>query len=118
MATVFQQCDIHDVIEEITHLPSWQGMISGLQAENLLKGQKPFVYLLRRGEYESNFYVSFVGADYTLRHQPFEIVMTPEGWHCINGVGAGPYGNMLFIEIVHNIMHCLPHDCSPLRMSF
>ncbi len=116
MATNVKQIEIHDVLEEITHDVAWKGMVSGLQAEALLKGQKPFVYLLRAGERDSNFYVSFVGADYSLRHQPFEIVITPEGWYCINGAIGGPYGNMMFSEAIHTIMHCLPTECSPLRM--
>lgn len=114
MATIFKQSEIHDVLGEIVLHPAWKGMISGLQAETLLKGQKPFVYLLRAGECESNFYVSFVGADDSLRHQPFEIVTTPEGWYCINGAIGGPYVCTLFSEVVHNVMHCDQAECSRL----
>jgi hypothetical protein len=95
--------------------PAWQGKIAGLEAEDRLKGQAPFVYLLREGEYPSHYYVSFVLPDHTIKHQPFLIRITPQGWYCRNGSGIGPCLNKTIEDVIDKIMHCRPDECTPLQ---
>ena len=115
MSVMPNQVCIKDVESEILSHPAWVGAISGLEAEALLKGQSPFTYLLRAGETYLNYYVSFVGSDHTLRHQPFKIKITQNGWFCMNGIASGPFLNIPFLEILHLIMHCEKGECKALR---
>jgi hypothetical protein len=94
---------------------AWKGRISGLEAQDMLIGQTPYVYLLREGEYPSHYYVSFVRSDLTIQHQPFTITITPHGWYCRNGDGTGPFMNPNLQEVIHLIMHCKQEECQPLK---
>lgn len=115
MATLVDRQSINDVASEIHSNPAWVGTVSGLQAEAIIKGQNRFVYLLRAGEIDSNFYITFIDSDYTIRHQPFKIITTSSGWFCINGQAGGPFLNVPFVEVVHLIMHCQKNECTPLQ---
>ncbi len=114
MSVMLEQVCMKDVESEILTHCAWEGAISGLEAEALLKGQSPFTYVLRAGETYLNYYVSFVGADNTLRHQPFKIMIRQNGWLCMNGAVNGPFLNMPFFEILHLVMHCEKGECKPL----
>jgi hypothetical protein len=106
MSVMSNQVYINDVEGEIISHSAWVGAISGLEAEALLKGQSRFTYLLRAGETYLNYYVSFVGSDNTIRHQPFKITITQNGWFCMNATATGPFLNTPFLEILHLVMHC------------
>ena len=81
--------------------------MSGLVAEKLLRGTKtPYLYLLRSGEQEGDYYVTYVLPDLNVKHQPFIITSTSEGWHCQNGGAFGPLTTASFDDILHLIMHC------------
>lgn len=95
------------VIQEIeTHI-AWYGHISGLEAQKLLIGKKtPYLFTLRKGEFNGDYYVSFLDSNLTVVHQPFAISITNEGWHCQNGGAFGPLTTASFDDILHLIMHC------------
>lgn len=95
------------VFEEIETHVAWQGHISGLEAQKLLQGKKtPYLYILRKGEFEGDYYVSFIAPDLTIKHQPFAIFTTAEGWHFQNVGGGGPFTTTCFDDVLHLIMHC------------
>lgn len=97
----------HAVTEEIESHQAWHGHMSGLMAEKLLRGQnKPYLYLLRSGEHEGDYYVTYVLPDLSVKHQPFIITTTSEGWHCQNGGAFGGLTTASFDDILHLIMHC------------
>jgi hypothetical protein len=97
----------HAVTEEIENHQAWHGHMSGLVAEKLLRGTKtPYLYLLRSGEQEGDYYVTYVLPDLNVKHQPFIITSTSEGWHCQNGGAFGPLTTASFDDILHLIMHC------------
>lgn len=99
-----------NVIE--TH-PSFLGCISGLKAEKLLRGKnKPYMYVLRQGECIGAYYVTFVHPDGFVKHTPFELVHTPQGWFCENG-GSFEF-NECIDEVIHKVMHCEQNECQPL----
>lgn len=106
------------ILEDIVLHPSWHGEIRGLDAEKLLRGSKPYLYLIRAGEKgtqnETNFYVSFVLPDLSVRHQPVVITLTPEGWYYENCVVGGPYLDATIDDVLHLIMHCNKDECTPL----
>ncbi len=115
MLVMSNQDSINDVESEILSHSAWVGAISGLEAEALLKGQSRFTYVLRAGETYLNYYVSFIGSDNSLRHQPFKIIITQNGWFCMNGNGTGPFLNTPFLEILHLVMHCGKGECKALK---
>lgn len=108
------------VNEEIRSHKAWYGNISGLAAEKMLRGFKtPYLYLLRKGENESettsDYYVSFILPDLTVRHQPFVIVVTSEGWEWFNS-GTGKCRPEASIEdVLHLMMHCEKQQPAPFN---
>lgn len=100
--------------ESIISHPAWYDDITGLESEALLKGKKPYFYLLRRGEQPSHYYISFVDRDHSIRHQPFAIIYTQKDWYCVQGSGYGPYTSKTIYDLIHLIMHCTPEKCKPV----
>jgi len=94
--------------------PAWLGAISGLKAEKLLRGQKtPYLYLLRAGEHENDYYVTYLLPDLSIKHQPFVITHTNFGWVFENGGVGGPFTNNSIDDVIHLIMHCDQQTCVP-----
>ncbi len=107
------------IFQEMLFHPAWLGAVTGLTAEKMLRGKKTFLYVLRQGEKSlakgtENFYVTFVGADQSIRHQPFTITLSPEGWYYENGGGGGPFVNTSMNDVLPMIMHCEKGQCKPL----
>lgn len=98
------------VIQSILEHSAWYGEIEGLRAEKLIRGKEPFTYLLRQGEASKdevwNFYVTFILADGSVRHQPFVITLNPEGWYFENICSGGPFSYGGVDAVLHRIMHC------------
>jgi hypothetical protein len=111
--------DIIGVRYEIERHPSWLGSISGLQAEKLLRDyKKPYLYILRKGEHEcedqSDYYVTFILPDCSIKHQPFILTETVNGWYYENMTAGGPFTQASIDDVLHLIMHCHKGECSPL----
>ena len=105
--------------EEIQSNLAWHGKMSGLNAEKKLRGHNtPFLYLLRAGELDSgdqkDYYVSYIQEDMTVKHQPFTVTETPEGWYYENTGGGGPYINASILDVLHLIMHCPDGNITPM----
>ena len=109
MSTILQEYANHlsSIEQEIANHPAWHGKMSGLPAEKLLRGRKtPYLYILRKGENEMDYYVTFVLPDLSIKHQPFTIAVTPEGWHYENLSAGGPFTTASIDDVLHLIMHC------------
>jgi hypothetical protein len=107
----------HFIEKSILLHPAWHGKITGLESEALLKFRHPYSYLLREGEKRSHYYVSFVAADQSTRHQPFAIIYTKAGWYCRQGTEYGPFITQTVDDLIPRIMHCNIEDCKPLMKS-
>lgn len=102
------------VIQEIETHTAWHGHISGLDAEKLLRGKStPFLFILRSGEHKGDYYVTFTTSDLTIKHQPFVISITNEGWHFQNAGNCGPLTTACFDDVLHLIMHCRKSEPTP-----
>lgn len=102
------------VIQEIENHVAWHGHISGLEAQKLLIGKKtPYLFISRKGEFNGDYYVSFLDSTLTVVHQPFAISITTEGWHCQNGGSFGPLTRASFDDILHLMMHCKKVEPTP-----
>lgn len=105
------------VERDIRSNSAWLGSISGLKAEKLLRNHKtPFLYVLREGEHQGDYYVTYVTAGLTIFHQPFVISSTETGWYFENG-GGGPLSiESRLDDVLHLIMHCNKGECQPLAV--
>ena len=106
------------ILQEIANHPAWFGKISGLKAERILRGlNKPYLFMLRQGEYtgehEADYYVTFILPDFSVKHQPFIINVLPNGWEWSNGGGGTCSADTSIDGVLHCMMHCEQHECSP-----
>ena len=103
-----QECNSRSsIVREIEEHPAWHGRVSGLEAEKMMRGRKiPYLYILRAGEYETDYYVTFLLPDLSIKHQPFIITDTAEGWYFENTGGGGPFTTASIDDVLHLIMHC------------
>jgi len=102
------------VEQDIQSHAAWLGKISGLKAEKMLRGlNKPYHYVLRAGEGEHDYYVTFVLPDFSVKHQPFTLSDSQEGWSYVNGCGGGPFQDAVIEDVLHLIMHCRQGEATP-----
>lgn len=96
------------IVQEIETHSAWHGHISGLEAQNLLIGEKKsYLFILRKGEFDGDYYVTFLASDLTIVHQPFAIWTTEEEeWYFKNLRKGGPFTTTSFDDVLHLIMHC------------
>lgn len=121
MSAIVQSLIASCIQQDIQQHTAWVGNISGLKAEKMLRGLKrPYTYVLRGGETqignETDYYVSFILPDLSIRHQPFVITETADGWYYENGGAGGPYVEAEIEDVLHLMMHCRKDDPSPLRV--
>lgn len=97
-----------------THV-AWHGDISELVSEELLKNQPYFTYLLRQGEVEHSYFISFVKEDGSIKHQKFILEFDLKGWYYKNGITIGPeevtkenIDDLIPIMMHRNICECVP----------
>ncbi|MBI3212096.1 MAG: hypothetical protein HYZ47_05420 [Simkania negevensis] len=95
--------------ELIQKHPAWHEDIDAPQAEALLTGKAPFTYLLRKGDKERAYFITFVKEDYTVYHQSFTLEHDSKGWYYKNGIVTGPIETVE--ELIPKIMHCDPKEC-------
>ncbi len=105
------------VFQEMTTHIAWVGEVSGLEAEKMLRGKSPYLYVVRSGERakrvnEENYYVTFVSADGSIRHQPITITENDGIRHFEN---TGCYIARSFDEVLHLMLHCKEGQCVPLQ---
>jgi hypothetical protein len=110
MSAVYNYFETHDILDGIETHPAWFGSITGLAADKLLRGKDPFVFLLRKGEStqkvnERHYYVTFMKADGSIMHQPFVIILEPEGYYYENTSPGGPFNHETIMDILPPIMH-------------
>ena len=121
MSTILQQersneCSAGSyIIQDIEAHPAWRGRLSGLEADKLMRGGKiPYRYILRAGEYEGDYYVTYLLPDLSIKHQPFVINLTNDGWCFENTTPfAGPFTEAVIDDVIHLIMHCRKYACTP-----
>lgn len=112
MNTLCSQQDTLSIFDDIARHAAWHGRVPGLVAEKMIRGLSiPYTYLLREGEMPGHYYVTFLDAQLTVRHQPFVITVMPEGWYYENLGGRGPYEEPSIDPVIHLIMHCEKEQC-------
>ena len=113
MLSAIKQSEVR-VYEQIESHVAWYGNISGLVAEKMLEGrQRPFLYMLRKGEDLGDYYISFILPDFSVKHQPFVIRMIPNGWEAENGTTTICPPEKSIEDVLHLMMHCAQSECAP-----
>ncbi|MBS0615163.1 MAG: hypothetical protein JSR58_01255 [Verrucomicrobia bacterium] len=108
-------CDEFVIEKSIRESSCWYDDVTGLEVEDLLRGEKAYTYILREGEKPHNYYVSFVETSGLIKHQPIVIKYFAEAWFCRNLTIIGPNTDETIVPIIHRIMHCEPSDPKPLN---
>jgi len=103
--------------KEIFSHPAWHGSLSGIECEDVLRGKIPGTYLLRAGEKNFQYYLSFVVENcFSFKHQPFLITGGDSnlGWGYRNGVTRWCHD---LENLISSAMHCEIESCFPLLRS-
>lgn len=102
---------VQEKFAELTTHVAWFGEVSGIEAEALLRLQRPNTFLLRQGEKEDQFYLSYTnGTD--LLHLPFTIDYASMQWFYRNGF---PHFAEKLEVFIPEIMHREKDACYPLE---
>jgi hypothetical protein len=106
--------------EQIQGHPAWHGDIDAMQAEALLQGNDAFVYLLRKGEEENVYFITFVKEDREIKHQRFTLEYDRRGWYYKNGCNT-PQDPVEIVEeilerLIPRMMHCDAEQCSKFQV--
>ena len=76
--------------DQIENHVAWKNNIREGQAELLLEGQAPFSYVLRRGEQEDAYFITFMTKDGTAKHRRFVFELDSKKWCYRNGGAEAP----------------------------
>lgn len=102
--------------EQIKTHPAWHADVSEAESETFLKNNGPFTYLLRAGDKEHFYFISFVKEDRSIKHQFFTLEFNRQGWLYRNG-GTGTPEEIVSKELdllIPMMMHCDLEACTPL----
>jgi hypothetical protein len=98
-----------------SHL-AWHENINEEVSETLLQGKPPFTYILRSGEKEHAYFITYVKSDLSTKHQFFVLEIDRKGWYYRNGVTMG-LSEILSKDLqvlIPMMMHCDAMACTPL----
>jgi hypothetical protein len=118
MSAILKQKEEFTIFDSMACHQAWYGQIPGINADLMLRGKAPYTYMLREGEpsshkNERHFYVTYVGPDSAIRHQPLVIEMRKGAWNFTNGRPGGPFNFSSIDPVLHLIMHCQEGECIP-----
>ncbi len=102
---------MHEKIEEITHHIAWYGNLTGTEAEIILRGKSDMTYLLRQGEKEGHFYLTYVKDECSFTHIPFTVNAVIKQWFYRQGF---PRFAPTLKGFIPEIMHAEEADCIAL----
>lgn len=103
--------------ERIKSHPAWHIHTSHSASEALLKNKSPFTFLLRPGEKEHSYFISFIKKDGSIKHQLFILELNRQGWYYRNGTTPNFPTEIIaedLDEIISLIMYCHPKECISL----
>jgi hypothetical protein len=109
--------------DQLIKHPAWMNDMPESKANWHLERKSPFTYLLRSGEKERAYFISFVKEDGSIKHQRFTLEVDPNKgtWLFRNGIVATPKGwtNELTAEsldeLIPMMMHCKKEQCKMLN---
>lgn len=103
--------------EQIEGHSAWCKSIDAKEAEVLLQGRDSLTYLLRKGEEEKAYFITFVKEDGSIKHQRFTLEFDRKGWYYKNG-GIPNSPTEIVDEtlegLIPQMMHCNVKECKIL----
>lgn len=102
---------VQDKVNEIMSHVAWYDGLTGSEAELLLRGNSDMTYLLRSGEREDHFYLTYVKNECYFTHIPFTINRDLEQWFYMN---SRPRFATTLERFIPDVMHAKATDCVPL----
>lgn len=105
-------------LDQIERHPAWKKSIDKTQVESLLEGKKTLSYLLRAGEKERVYYISFVQKDGSIKHQQFTLENDRKGWYYKNGANEQDPADIVsenLEELIPKMMHCDYKECKRIK---
>jgi hypothetical protein len=106
---LFINYEAFKIFKEIDQNPAWYGRLPDREAEELLKGQSQYTYLLRSSDLPNQFFLSFIQSDLSLEHRA--IGRLDKGWFFQNG---DVHRSSSYLALIPEIMHCSFQQCRPL----
>lgn len=97
--------------EEITNHIAWYGNLTGTEAEIILRGKSDLTYVLREGEKEGHFYLTYVKDECSFTHIPFTVNTVLKQWFYRQGY---PRFAPTLKGFIPEIMHADEADCTAL----
>jgi hypothetical protein len=111
--------------EQIQGHPAWHGDIDVQQAEALLQEKDSFSYLLRKGEEENAYFITFVKENQSIKYQRFTLEHDRKGWYYKNGTtgfnlhkktcGSTETVAETLGELIPQMMHCDDRECKAIE---
>jgi len=115
MSTLSKECSsinfMQDKIDEIKNHHAWHADSTGTDAEIIIRGQPDMTYLLRQGEREDHFYLTYVKNECEFTHIPFTVNPVIRQWFYRN---CFPRFAPTLDAFIPEIMHADAEDCKPL----
>jgi len=102
---------VQDKIDEIMNNVAWYDDITGTEAELLLRNKKDLTYLLRQGEKEGHFYLTYVKDAVYFTHIPIRANNSLKEWFYLNGILRT---EATLKDFIPNIMNAEEADITPL----
>jgi hypothetical protein len=98
--------------EEIRSHSAWNEKLQKEESD-----KEPFTYILRGGEKEHAYFITYVKTDLSIKHQRFVLELDRKGWYYRNGYTDGPAEILSkdLQELISMMMHCDAMACTPLR---
>ncbi len=106
----FLEC-VQEKTDEIRNHSAWYEDLTGTEAEIILRDKPDLTYLLRQGEKEDHFYLTYVKNGCAFSHIPFTVNYTLKQWFYRNCFPRFASTLKVFIP---EIMHAEEADCIPL----
>lgn len=105
--------------EEMISQDGWHPHLSDSHgAETLLRNKAPFTYVLRAADKILTYFISFVKADGSIKHQFFVLEPTQQGWRYRNGCTENSPTEIVansLKELIPMMMHCEQEEGRPLK---
>jgi hypothetical protein len=102
---------VQEKMDEMVSHVAWYGNLTGTEAEIILRDKSDMTYLLRQGEKEDHFYLTFVKDGCAFTHIPFTVNHTLRQWFYRQGGTRFAASLKVFIP---EIMHADEAECVPL----
>jgi hypothetical protein len=85
------------------------------EAELLLEDRAPFSYVLRRGEQQYAYFITFMTRDGTIKHRRFVLDLDRKKWCYQNKEVAGSKEifSATLDRLIPLMMECKPQNCIP-----